>query len=330
MFKNKRNRYLLIFIVAIIVVILMIYSLIPNSIVNKTSSPFSALLRPIENLIDTVSEKSKNYFLTIKSNNDLMKENKELTEQNVELRLQVKENEAAAIEFDKIKNIYNLSNKYDYVNFVGARILQKPLNNQLNLYRIDRGIDAGIDLSEKEGFPVIDANGYVFGRIYNSDALTSKVLPLTSEGFSVSCFLKENRGQAFIFKGDKDLKNQGLCKIEEIPAETILNVGDQIITSGLGGIFPYGLSLGEVVEILSVDSQGYQTAIVKPAINFGDTESVFVLTNKDIEEIPDNSETEVTEKTKENEKIEESEEIVQTSEQTSDETISVTDEQQGN
>jgi len=286
-FKNKRNRYLLIFIVAIIVIILMIFSLIPTSIVNKGSSPISFIVRPIENLINTISVNSKNYFSAIELNKQLTEENKNLTEQNVDLRLQVKENEAAAIEYEKLKNVYNISNKYDYLNFIGARILQKPLGKDLNLYRIDRGLDAGINLSEKSGFPVIDADANVFGRIYNSDALTAKVLPVTSEGFSVSCFISENRGQAFIFKGDVELKQQGLCKIEDVPAESIVNIGDEIYTSGLGGVFPYGLLLGEVVEISPLNSQGTQTILVEPAIDFKTIENVFVLTN---DLLPDNLE----------------------------------------
>lgn len=278
MIRNRRKKFLIVFIILIVVVTLMVYSILPSSLINRGTTPLSFIARPIENLVTGVLGTAQNYFETASLNRDLSRENDRLRKDNVALRLQVKENEAAALEYEKLKDIYNLSSRFDYASFVAARITQGPLNRDLALYRIDQGTDAGIDLNSRPGYPVINAQGQVFGRIYNADARSAKVLPLISEGFSVSCYVEENRGQTFILKADSDKQKDQLCLIEEIPPAAALKEGDKIITSGLGGIFPYGLELGQVEKLLPVDSKGFRRALVKPSLNFAETDIVFVLT----------------------------------------------------
>ncbi|HHT24596.1 MAG TPA: rod shape-determining protein MreC [Clostridiaceae bacterium] len=277
MSKNRRTRILIVLVVTIVVSIMMVYSILPESFVNKSTNPLSAIFKPIQNLISSVKESGQNYFSTIALNKELSNQIAELEQQNVELRLQIKENEASAIEYDKLKLAFNLSSKYNYSIIKAGRIIQRPINLDTYLFRIDQGKKAGIDMSETKGFPVVNANAQVFGRIYNSDEFSAKVLPLTHEGFSVSCYTEDNRGQTFVLRGDPELKSRNLCVLDEIPAATVINTGDQLITSGLGGIFPYGLELGKVVEILSVDEQGYRQALVEPAINYAETDVVFVM-----------------------------------------------------
>ncbi|MGB4610278.1 MAG: rod shape-determining protein MreC [Saccharofermentanales bacterium] len=284
MSKNRRTRILIVLVVTIVVSIMMVYSILPESFANKSTNPLSAIFKPIQNLISSVRESGQNYFFTTNLNRDLSDKITELERENVELRLQVKENEALAIEYDKLKLAFNLSSKYNYSIIEAGRITQRPINQDTSLFRIDKGKKAGIDMSEIKGFPVVNANAQVFGRIYNSDEFSAKVLPLTHEGFSVSCYAEDNRGQTFVLRGDPELKSRNLCVLDEIPVGTVINVDDQIITSGLGGIFPYGLELGKVVEILPVDERGYRRALVEPAINYAETDVVFVMSGLAIDD----------------------------------------------
>lgn len=283
--NNRRKRFLIVFVVALISIILMIYSILPNSIVNRGTAPLSFVVKPLENLISIVRSSAENYFAMGKVNKDLAAQNEELTRDNISLRLQIKENEVAATEFEKLKEAYNLSNRYDYASLIAARITQRPLNLQMDLYRIDQGNNAGLNLAEVEGYPVVTADAKVFGRIYNADAASSKVLPLTHEGFSVSCYLEENRGQAFLLRGDPEYKLQGLCVLDEIPTTAIVNVGDHIITSGQGGIFPYGLEIGRVKQILPVNQKGFRQALVEVSVDLRETDVVFIMSGQPIVEM---------------------------------------------
>lgn len=285
MSKNRRKRILIVLVTTIVVAIMMVYSILPESFVNQSTSPLSAIFEPVQNLINGIKNSGENYFSSVALNKELMEKVESLERQNVDLRLQIKENEALAIEYDKLKQAFSLSSQYDYTVIEAGRIVQRPLNKDAFLFRIDKGKNIGIDLTENEGFPVVNADSQVFGRIYNSDEFSSKVLPLTHEGFSVSCYTENNRGQSFILRGDTEYKNQDLCVLDQIPSGTVINPGDKLVTSGLGGIFPYGLELGEVIEVMSIDEQGFRKALVKPSIDFSETDVVFVMFGPEISDI---------------------------------------------
>ncbi len=112
--------------------------------------------------------------------------------------------------------------------------------------------------------------------------MSAKVLPIIHEGFSVSCFAENNRGQTFVLHGDQEYKKQNTCILDEIPATAVLKEGDLIYTSGLGGIFPYGLELGKIIEILPTDKQGFRQAVVEPSVQLAETEVVFIMQGNEI------------------------------------------------
>ena len=72
--------------------------------------------------------------------------------------------------------------------------------------------------------------------------------------------------------------------MEYIPQEEQIDVGDIVLTSGLGGVLPKGLVIGQVTEVLQMDYALFQSATVRPAIDFSRLELVLVIT--EFEQIP--------------------------------------------
>jgi rod shape-determining protein MreC len=66
--------------------------------------------------------------------------------------------------------------------------------------------------------------------------------------------------------------------MEYIPQEESINVGEIVLTSGLGGFVPKGLVVGQVTEVQQVDYALFQTAIVRPVVDFSRLELVLVIT----------------------------------------------------
>ena len=67
--------------------------------------------------------------------------------------------------------------------------------------------------------------------------------------------------------------------MDYIPQDADVSVGDEVITSGLGGNFPKNLIIGQVVEVNKRDFDMYQQAVVRPTVNFDRLEFVLVITN---------------------------------------------------
>jgi len=64
-----------------------------------------------------------------------------------------------------------------------------------------------------------------------------------------------------------------------IPPDIEISVGEIVMTSGLGGTFPKGLVVGQVIDVLKNDDRMFQQAVIRPTVDFDRLELVLVITN---------------------------------------------------
>ena len=83
-------------------------------------------------------------------------------------------------------------------------------------------------------------------------------------------------------KGNNTLTfEDGLCQMIYLPLDSDVVVGDRVITSGLGEIFPKGIPIGEVIEVLDEERDMYKTAIIRPNVDFMRLEEVLIIREAD-------------------------------------------------
>ena len=158
-----------------------------------------------------------------------------------------------------------------------ARVIGQNSTNFLNFAMIDLGSRHGI----RVGMPVVDEQGLV-GRINSVTATTSKVLLITDSSSTVNAILQASRLTGIINGAPGSNPVMGF-----IPQGTEVGVGEVVLTSGMGGNFPKGIPIGQVVDVRQRDVNVFQEAVVRPTVNFGRLEFVMVITNYDpIEFVP--------------------------------------------
>jgi len=101
---------------------------------------------------------------------------------------------------------------------------------------------------------------------------SAKVLLATSPNSKIPVLIQESRVQGLI-KGTK----QEALFLDLISKDVEVKVGEKVITSGLGGIFPKGILIGEIVEIEIFEDKMFQQITVRPATNLENLEQVFVV-----------------------------------------------------
>ena len=162
-----------------------------------------------------------------------------------------------------------------YYDFRGgqliARVISRGPTNYLSALSIDLGTDQGI----AEGMPVVTERGLV-GRIQKVGPTTSTVLLMTDPSSGVQAMIKRENSRAV---GVVTGQAGALPVMEYIAQEADVAVGDEVITSGLGGNFPKNLIIGQVVEVKKRDFDMYQQAVVRPTVDFNRLEFVLVITN---------------------------------------------------
>ncbi len=152
-----------------------------------------------------------------------------------------------------------------------ARVIGQNATNFLNVAMIDLGSRHGI----RVGMPVVNEQGLV-GRISDVTATTSKVLLITDPTSTVNAILQASRLTGVISGEPGSHPIIGF-----LPQGTEIGVGEVVLTSGMGGKFPKGIHIGQVVEVWQRDVNVFQEAVVRPTVNFSQLEEVMVVTNFD-------------------------------------------------
>ncbi len=124
------------------------------------------------------------------------------------------------------------------IQFVTGRVVVDTKGPFARSVLLSAGREEGI----KSGFPVVSADGLI-GRVLESGPRSARVLLLTDLNSRVPVLIGES-GVRAILMGD----NTGQPRIAHLPANAMLRAGDEVVTSGVGGIFPRGLRIGAVSE----------------------------------------------------------------------------------
>lgn len=231
-------------------------------------SGFMTVTSPVRHLGATISAPFQglgNIFANLTTDqatlSDLKAENERLQARNAELE----ESEQTATRLQQlldIKDTYNLQS-------TAARIISGSTDSWSSTVTIDKGTADGLST----GMPVSASNG-VIGQIVECGATSSTVRLLTDEASSISAMVQSSRAQGMVVGSAT-----GQVSLTLIRTSQTVNVGDVIVTSGLGGVFPKGLPLGKVTSVDNNPGSLYLDIVVEPFAHTENFEEVLVITS---------------------------------------------------
>ena len=195
-------------------------------------------------------------------------ENGVLREQNLRLSLELLRLREARLENSRLRQLLEFrSIQTSPDNFIAAKVLAR------NPARISNTIL--IDLGEQDGIvarlPVVTANGLV-GRVLDVHEHTSVVQLLLDRNCRVSAVVqRESRTQGIVTCAE------GTFYLQNVGVRSDIEVGDVVVSSGLGDIFPAGLYIGRVASLGEAGQELFREVVLAPGVNFANLEEVFVL-----------------------------------------------------
>jgi rod shape-determining protein MreC len=123
--------------------------------------------------------------------------------------------------------------------------------------------------------PVVSSGAALVGRITEVGPRASKVQLIVDANSAVAALLQSTRATGLVVgQPDGSLRMDYVAQREDAPVA----VGDIVLTSGLGGVMPRGLVVGQVAEVASADYELFEPIVVRPAVDFSRLEVVLVLT----------------------------------------------------
>jgi len=149
-----------------------------------------------------------------------------------------------------------------------ADVVGQEPNPYLRYVIINAGQAEGVAV----GMPVVTGGAVLVGRVAETGLHTSKVQLITDPGSSVAAILQQSRATGLLV-GQPD----GSLRMIYIPQEDSVQVGDVVLTSGLGGVLPRGLVLGQIVAVVKQDFALFQETVVNPAVDYRRVELTLVI-----------------------------------------------------
>ncbi len=246
---------------------LAIIFLNPQRIFNPVRRILVEVAYPFQKIFYLGSQTISKSFAVLGSIGDLKTENENLLKENNTLAFKVAESENEKKENAMLRDQLNLAPRKKF-DLVASFVIGQDPQRLGSWIMIDKGETSGI----RPGMPVIAYEGIIVGKVEEAYRNSSKVSLLTDSESAANANDMET-GARGILKGE-----YGLGIILDMVTQTeILNVGDTIMTSGLGGDLPKGLLIGKIREIKITSDKLFQQAIVSPRVKYTDLESVFVI-----------------------------------------------------
>lgn len=195
-------------------------------------------------------------------------ENRNLRKKIDDLKSQLNLYQEGHHEAQRLRSLLALQDDYDF-NFVAARVIGREQIGLSSTILINKGSADGL----KAGMPVMAALGLV-GRVIDASWHSAKVLPLIDENSNIDAIVQRNRTQGMIRgAGSRGCVLKYISKIQDVKE------GDIIISSGIGGVFPKGVMIGQVNHVDRLDAGLFLRINVTPSIDFSKLEEVLVATS---------------------------------------------------
>lgn len=199
-----------------------------------------------------------------------------LRTRNAELEAQVSQLQAQVIELQQRVNeteilaaLVDFSRSNPESTYKAAAVIGRDPSPFLHYIIINRGSNDDI----RRGMPVVTNQGLV-GRVDAVIADAARVQLITDPASAVNVYLQNAETSAVTFGSVT-----GDISLDMISQNTIVESGDLILTSGLGGGYPSDLPIGQVVTIRTLEFKLFQQATIQPAVDFSRLEIVLVITN---------------------------------------------------
>ena len=205
-------------------------------------------------------------------NDDLFKENEELKKKNSELESQLRELEMIKAENTQLQQYMHLSDKYANYNTVPAYVINRDVSNFSSTLVLNVGTNDGIE----EKMTVIADKGLV-GYVISVTPTTCKVQVIIDSACTVSSMISTTQ-ESIICKGT--LENEQILRASYIPTGAELIQGDNVYTSGVGGIYPKGIIIGTIKDIITTSNITDRYATVEPAVDFSKLDTVLIIIDK--------------------------------------------------
>jgi rod shape-determining protein MreC len=269
-FLQRHWGHILLIILIIVAVAAMV--LVPDewqlTLKDGMFSQVQVVWQPISSGINTVNNWTIAQIQFFQRMDILNEKSINLERENTALRKEIKEVQQRDLELDRLRNLLALKQKTP-IQTTAAEVIAVSPSSYYKTLIIDKGTQDGIF----RNMVVINNDGLI-GRILEVSPWSAKVLLIADQRSAVAVMV-ERTGTRAILEGEEN----GNCRLLLEDPQAQMKIGDRIVTSGIGGVFPKGLFVGIISYIQRDKRSGWATQIkVLPEADFCRVQEVLIIT----------------------------------------------------
>ena len=228
------------------------------------------IVSPLQKIIQQTVHITEGVWLKYFGLINVRDENRELNKAIDALRMENNQYRELLTTNRRLQKLFQFKETIDYP-VLAVQVIGRDPTGWFKSVIIDKGAKSGL----KVNMAVVNASGVV-GRLVSVSPKYAKVLLIIDQNSAVDCIIQRSREKSIV-KGF----TSKICKLDYVVKTSDVVVGDKVITSGMGRVFPKGLPVGEVIGVGSRPGELFKDIKIRPMVDFSKLEELLVILKED-------------------------------------------------
>ena len=267
-------KFKILIAIAVFLVGIMAYAGANGRLTAAPQELLSVAVAPFQKAAAMVGDRVASLWENYTNIGAILDENEQLTAENAELRKQMVDYDRLKAENEAYKALARIQDSNTEASYISAFVIGRDPLDEFGGFTLDCGTVNGAAVNDA----VISDKGYLIGMVVEADTTSCKVMTILHPSFSAAGVVSRTRENGII-NGSTDYAGDGLCVLTNLERATETKMGDQVITTGLGGVFPPDLLVGTVQKVEPEVSGKSSIAVVRPGADPRTVKHVFVITD---------------------------------------------------
>lgn len=267
-------RFKILLCVCVVIAGIMAYAGANGRLRAAPQELLAAALTPLQRIAAICSNGVSGVWDRFVRLDSVMEENERLEKENAELRSQLVDLDRYKAENETFRHANNIREENPQYSYLPGFVIGRDPLDSFYSFTIDIGSKNGVE----KGDVVVSEYGYLVGIVADTTLTSSKIVTILNPSVNVACMASRTRDNGLV-TGSDELVAEGLCRMTNLPRTTQATIGDQVVTTGLGGVFPSGLLVGTLESLDSEASGQSMVATVRPGADIPEIREVLVITD---------------------------------------------------
>ena len=275
----RKNGILLLVIALLLSILIGVSSSLLGGNADPLSNVVSTVTAPIRSGVSAVANWAEGVYNYVFRYGQIQEELSDLRAQVAELEDQVRQGQEASRENEQLRDLLDLQEKRRDFVFESARVTARSTDNWASTLTLSKGSSAGV----QAGNCVVTETGVLVGVVSEVGLNWCTVSTIIDTSIEMGGIVTRTYS-AGVLEGNFELMSQGKLRMSYLPDGAQLVSGDEVVTSGMGDVYPSGLVVGRVEGVFTDPSGMTRYAVIIPDVTLDQLVEVFVIKDFDIVE----------------------------------------------